>query len=270
MNHALQILASAPEVEPLHVDSLSLPGGQTAWVVRDDLLPGGSKQRAVVPYLSDLKSAGIRRVTYASPFAGFAQVALSHGCARVGLACHIVAERDPGRAGLRPHEFTALAANWGARVTLAPSLAAATEGAEQAARRDEARLIPLGFSGTDFEWHFRRALVGCLEEMSRRRKTPRRIWLPVGSGTLARCLRAVAPSETALLCVDVGVLAPEDRRLQAIRALEGATYYQAPEAFAEAARASPPIPSNRHYDAKLWPFLQKFGRSGDLWWNVAR
>ncbi len=43
---------------------------------------------------------------------------------------------------------------------------------------------------------------------------------------------------------------------------------QSAAAFAEQASLSPPIPSNEHYDAKLWAHILERGRAGDLWWNV--
>jgi hypothetical protein len=56
---------------PLQIDA------GTVHVVRDDLLPGGTKQRAVHAYLRDAIAGGATSFVYASPPPGFAQVALA-------------------------------------------------------------------------------------------------------------------------------------------------------------------------------------------------
>ncbi len=52
-------------------------GNCDIWIAREDLLPGGTKQRAVIPYLRELSALGYRQLAYASPFCGYAQVALA-------------------------------------------------------------------------------------------------------------------------------------------------------------------------------------------------
>ena len=47
-------------------------------VVRDDLLDGGTKQRAAVPFLMYFLQNGCKEFTYASPFSGFAQIGRAH------------------------------------------------------------------------------------------------------------------------------------------------------------------------------------------------
>src|ERR671914_1316606 len=81
------------------------------FVVRDDLLPGGTKQRAAGPLLRHLMSQGFDHSIYASPFSGFAQVALAYSCQIVGVRCTIFAECDPARPG-RAHEYTDLAEHY--------------------------------------------------------------------------------------------------------------------------------------------------------------
>lgn len=56
-------------------------------VVRDDLLPGGTKQRASAPFIQDMVNIGYSHFVYASPFAGFAQVALAYTCRMLNVRC---------------------------------------------------------------------------------------------------------------------------------------------------------------------------------------
>ena len=255
---------------PVEIDRISLDADRSIFVLRDDLLPAGTKQRAVVPFLRELLKKGIREVVYASPFAGFAQVALAYGCQEVGILCHLFCERDPSQPERRAHSFTELAESWGGRITLTENLAEAEIAARELSLSSDAHKIPLGFHCQEFQSHFYRAVSGVLSEARHIiGHLPTRTWLPVGSGTLTQAFRRAAPS-MKLCCVDVHVLPPHDLRLQALRALPGTLHYSAALPFAEAAQHLPPVPSNLHYDAKLWAVVQAEAEDGDLWWNVAR
>lgn len=259
----------SPDVE---VTALAIPTGHVH-VVRDDLLLGGTKQRAAVPYLMDLVAAGHREVVYASPFAGFAQVALASSARHLGLTCTLFCEQDQARpeAG-QPHAFSRLAESLGARLVLASTLDEAERLAEgHAAAQRAAVKIPLGFNAPAFLEYLERELVRQWPlVVARLGAAPRTLWLPVGSGTLASAFRDVVPEETALRCVDVRVLDPQDPRLQRLIRRPGVRLDPAHEPFALLASEPPPLPSNAHYDAKLWAFLLAEGRDGDVWWNVAR
>jgi hypothetical protein len=261
---------------PVTLTSLPIPAGQVH-VVRDDLLTGGTKQRAAVPYLQDLSLEGHREIVYASPFAGFAQVALASSARHLGLACTLFCERDQGvplQSGETgpPHAFTQLAKSLGAKIILAPNLGKAELLAEAHAREQPGAFrVPLGCNAPSFrkylkaeiskQWQLVLDGVGA---------TPRTLWLPVGSGTLANAFRDIVPLETAVRGVDVRVLDPEDSRLQLLSGRPGVRMQPATEPFDRPAIAPPPLPSNAHYDAKLWAFVVAEGQDGDVWWNVAR
>jgi len=256
---------------PLQLDKIHLGPERSIHVVRDDLLPAGTKQRAILPLLRDFQRQGARHMIYASPFAGFAQVALAYGCQSVGLQCTLFCERDPHQPGAAPHAFTKLAQRWGAKIALTGNLAEAEDLAEELAQSSGGMKIPLGFHCREFQQHFQESVAHALGEIRRKIGVlPKRTWLPVGSGTLANAFHKVAPETMELCCVDVHVLNPKDLRLQALRLLPRVTYFSAEEDFQEMAAHRPPLPSNIHYDAKLWSFVKNHARDGDLWWNVAR
>ncbi len=242
-------------------------------VIRDDLLPGGSKQRACYSLLEDYVAQGIEHFCYASPFAGFAQVALAYTCQQMNLSCHLFCEMDPTQkfSGAM-HEFTLLARSFGAEITMIKTLTEAevlaTKAAEESARSIK---IPLGFNCSSFKTAFEREIR---IEWARIKKfigkTPKRLWLPVGSGTLASVFNCVLDSETALQCVNVRVLPASDDRIQLLHQNQRVRMYTTPESFQQKAVCAPTIPSNIHYDAKIWQFLERFGLDGDIWWNVAR
>ncbi len=203
---------SDPAFIPVYLDRLAMEDGRRIYVMRDDLLPGGSKQRAVIPLLKDMKARGVRKVTYASPFAGFAQIALAQGCKEVGLACRIFAEFDPTQTGMHLHPYSKIAESFGADVCMVEDLTEAEQRTWIATEKGYEK-IPLGFQCEGFQNHFKFAIAQALREIRIRLGTsPERIWLPVGSSTLARTFLKVIEPQTKLLCVDVQVLPASDDR----------------------------------------------------------
>ncbi len=256
---------------PYRIDRLSLTEEQGIFVVRDDLLPAGTKQRAILPLLDDFIRKKIRHVTYASPFAGFAQVALAYGCNVKGVRCTLFCEKDPNQSGSRPHPFTELAARWGAEIFLVDDLETGERSAAELSEKHGCHKIPLGFHCQEFQQHFQRAVREGLKHIRQKLGFfPARAWLPVGSGTLCQAFHQACEGKIEIHCVDVHVLPENDFRIQAVRDLPNVHYYSASELFKEPALKPPTIPSNIHYDAKLWAIIKNSSRSGDLWWNVAR
>ncbi len=243
------------------------------FAVRDDLLPGGSKQRACAPFLQKLVKEGQDDFYYASPFAGFAQVALAYTCQQLGLNCRLFCESDPTQklAGQK-HEFTKLAEAYGANISMHATLKEAEERAtEMACQSRRSYKIPLGFKCDPFTDAFEEALrIQWAKVIDQIGFVPRRLWLPVGSGTLVSVFERIVDPTTQLMCVDVHVLPAKDARILSLVGHSKINLFSAPEYFKDRADLPPEIPSNVHYDAKLWQFLVKYGQADDLWWNVAR
>lgn len=257
---------------PVHISQLTLPHG-TVHVVREDLLPGGTKQRAVAPYVQALMARGYNHFVYASPFCGFAQVALAYVCRQLGVSCTVVASRDPDLTNVSAkHEFTCLAEDYGADVLLAETLSEAEAFADGLSQNDPRTFKPpLGFDCPLYREHLVQALKReWARVLARLERRPRALWLPVGSGTLVKTFSAFVEPEIELHALNVHVLAHEDRRIQAVRENPRVTLFSAPQPFAAPASLLPAVPSNRFYDAKLWDLIARYGVDGDVWWNVAR
>ena len=255
------------------VDSIASPHGPIH-VVRDDLLPGGTKQRAIVPYIQDLMATGASEFVYASPFCGYAQIALAYSCKLLGLGCTIFAVTTPTVGDRSPllHEYSLLAQALGADVIPCPSLQAASAAVAEHVRGNRSRMaIPLGFDDSRFRDHLTKELSIQFAQIEKILGRPiQRIWLPVGSGTLTKAVAAASQGAIHLLCVDVRVLNANDPRIQCMESKDRLTLYRSSLEFDEPSDTRVPVPSNVHYDAKLWPFICKFGQEHDLWWNVAR
>lgn len=220
-------------------------------VVRDDRVPGGTKERALRLYLPDL---GATKVVYASPAQGFAQVAVARVCRDLGIEFHLfIAERK------EQHPRTLLAEAYGAVLhKVSPGYLATVEArAREWADAEGARLLPFGLHSTKF--------IGCLVEVIRGTPgdPPTEVWVAAGSGTLATAIRKAWP-DAAVHAVQVGrEVEPE------LKADRGVTVHVYDRDFADPARVTPPFPSVMEYDAKAWELMQDKGAEGALFWNVA-
>lgn len=239
--------------------------GFDVFVVRDDLLPGGTKQRAL---LAVLKDSPADEFVYAGPPQGSAQVALAHVAKALGKRATIFVS---GKNHAPLSRLSRLARDAGADVVrvLPPNSLrdVQAEAVAYATGAGARQLIPFGFDTPEFRAvlsnAIRAALPPGLEE------GPRRLWLVAGSGTILAALAAVWP-KTHFLVVQVGKTVWPDQlgvRPDGTKAFE-ATKFVAPEKFREPARRRPPYPSVSTYDAKLWQFVETRGEDGDYVWNV--
>lgn len=223
---------------PFRVDTI---GGIR--VVRDDLVPGGTKRRVLGPLL-----AGADEWVYASPAQGYAQVALAHACRELGKRATVFVA---GRA--LPHARTAEAIAAGANIReVRPGyMTVVTARARAYAAEAGAGLLPFGFDTPPF--------VAALAALARSLGlAPSEVWCVAGSGTLSRALQLAWP-DAAHHAVRIGA-APDAGR---------ARLYLAPEPFERDAREPPPFPSCPNYDAKAWRFIMRHASAGSVFWNVA-
>ncbi len=252
---------------PIEISSLSAEKG-TVFVVRDDLLKGGTKQRAAVPFINALKEQGVDEVVYASPFSGYAQVAIAISSRSVNVKSTIFVEKDQTQELPTFSFFSRKIANI-CNLRITKNLADAETEAEDYCRGNHSRLkIPLGLNDERFKKCLRYELT---KQWALLCKTvvPERLWVSLGSGTLAEVLHAVISKTTILSCVNVHVLADDHPRIKKIKELSNVEIYSAPEVFIEPALNPPEIPSNLFYDAKVWQFINKKAKHNDVWWNVA-
>jgi hypothetical protein len=263
----LQPLSPPVQLSTIHHERKNI------YVAREDMLPGGTKQRAIARFAELMLAKGFNHFVYAGPFCGYAQVALAYVCQIMELPCTIVAERDPhARNESGKHAYTELAEKYGAQIVLENSLAEATRTATTFCAQHAKRLnVPLGFDCVEYKNLLQAELeIQWQNILSALPETPNYLWLPVGSGTLAQTFSRFIESSTRIRCVNVHVLSGQDTRIQALRDNCNIELFSSPQVFAESACRKPCIPSNEFYDAKLWHFIAQHGQDGDLWWNVGR
>ncbi|OQW49145.1 MAG: hypothetical protein A4S09_03520 [Proteobacteria bacterium SG_bin7] len=137
---------SDPHFSPPAVIHQIKTEGRRLYIVRDDLLPAGTKQRACIPFLRDMNKKGFGKFIYASPFSGFAQVALAFSCQQLGYECHLFCEINKADSENKMHPFSQLAQFYGAQITLVDSLQIGEKLAEQSIQNSpDTMKIPLGF-----------------------------------------------------------------------------------------------------------------------------
>jgi hypothetical protein len=213
-------------------------------VVRDDLLPGGTKMRYMLPILSTVKEP---EIVYATPAVGYAQLALAHVCKILGKqAVLFVAKRS------KPHPRTLMAKAAGAIVYQVPHgyLNVVQSRARQYAADKGAYLVPFGVDIPEALDYF--AAAAKLLNIS-----PAEVWTCSGSGALTRGLQIAWPG------ADFHTI-----RVGAEPKVGKAKLYTAPEKFDRPARYLPPYPSCAEYDAKIWQYAVEKASPGALIWNV--
>lgn len=245
------------DIHPLVLAKIT-SSNKTFVLIQDTDLPAGTKQRGL-SFFKKLKESGITEVVTYGTVYGYGQVATAWCCRAVGLLCTIFLPATFPRT-----RMTRLAIRLGAAVVDVepdngyPTTSVLSNRARTYAGKEvDRKLLEIGLDDPDF--------IQALGEGISKASTnidPQRIWVAGGSGVLARALAKAFPS--AQLCiVQVG------RRIYP-EVLEGINHrlYVSPEPFRRNAEVQPPYRSLRHYDAKVWRFVRKYGEDGDYIWNV--
>lgn len=225
----------APTIEPVG-----------RWVVvREDLLPGGTKRRILDPLIESRQESVF---AYASPAWGYAQIALAHACARFNRrAVVFVAKRN------QPHGCMVDARRAGAEIRQIPAgyMSVLRARLRDFCSGEGAFEVPFGAACNDY--------VDRLVDAARSLDvSPPEVWAVAGSGTLTRALQSAWP----------------DARHHAVRVggscdVGSARLWHAPEQFSQPCRGPlPPFPSSLNYDAKAWRFFKRWAVPGSLFWNV--
>lgn len=214
-------------------------------VVRDDLLAGGTKVRAMLPLISAQASD---EIVYASPAQGYAQVALAIVCGMLGKRATIFTAKRK-----KLHPLTLKAKDAGAKIVMVPHgyLNVVQSRARAYCEKVGAHYVPFGVEHDS-------AMNGISAAARSLPFEPKEVWTVAGSGVLTRSLQAAWPS-AEFHAVVVGKKDSNTGR---------AARYLHPFAFEKDAKLLPPFPSARNYDAKCWEYMKLHASKGALFWNV--
>jgi len=213
-------------------------------VLRDDLVKGGTKRRALEILLKGLNAD---RLFYAGTIMGHGALALACACEDQGKQAEIFisgTEDDPAIRKLR-------ATNAMLHLCAPAPIASLFEQIKESANGGV--VLPPGFDMPEFENAMAYALSGFPA------KDYPEIWTTAVSGTLTRALHRAFP-DTPLKTVKV---------VRTSGPLPSTAIYDAPEKYHQAAKNPPPYPACPFTDAKLWQFALRDARPDALIWNTA-
>lgn len=216
-------------------------------VVRDDLIPGGTKRRVLSELFNDMAA---KELVYPSIPYGSGPVAVAYSA------------RDTGRKAVLfyPHRKRE---NWSAQMVEAEAAGAkiilvkggnlktlAKRARDYAATHEGARCLELGFDTPEY--------IEKLAKIARALPiTPTEVWCASGTGTISRALQKAWPNAEhhAVIIDDRAEVGKAKRHTVA-------------KDFNEAAAAKPPFPASSHFEAKAWDTIKREGKRGTLFWNV--
>lgn len=226
--------------------------GRRTTVVRDDLLPGGSKIR-FLPHL--VKGAG--EVVFGGPFCGGAPLALSVLGQQTGQKITLF---YAARENLHPRQEAARA-NGANLVFVRPGYMTVVQSrAREYAAAAGALFLPLGFDVPAAEEPY----VEVMREVRARVGSPAEVWCATGSGMLARCLGLAFP-DSMIKAVVVGLASRHGKQAFGpnVQLLECGYRFEQ-----EARGEVPPFPSCPNYERKAWELCASESRGSVLFWNI--
>lgn len=234
-------------------------------VVRDDLMPGGTKARGA-DYLigHDPTNSHIEEWVYgSSPASGYAQVSIPYVTNRYGKKTVLfMAKRNMDNL----HPFQKEGMRLGAEYHWVPNgMLGVTQkrAKDYVAESPETRkLLPLGLDHAK--------VIACLVKVAKSLNIqPKEVWSVGSSGTLSRALQYAWP-DAVVHVVHSGGHTMSDSEIG--RAIYHETRYKFSQSVAD--EEMPPFPTVSNYDAKAWQpmidYHKEYGRCDPvLFWNVA-
>jgi tRNA1(Val) A37 N6-methylase TrmN6 len=230
--------------------------GKNYKVFRDDYLIGGTKQRAVVPYMETKKE---KTFIYSGPVTGYAQIALAYSAFLTKKNAVLFLEKPKSRTLLT--QYASMFANAELKEINNGNLKKLQEmGKDYQKKNSDSVVFAFGGYATDY--------INILTTMIKRAipsgLKPKRIWLVGGSAAILNSLYNVFPT-TEFIVVRVGRKIWPDQ-IDAKRT----TLITSDEYFTAVAEKQPPYTTVATYDAKLWKYFIKDVQEGDYIWNVGK
>lgn len=245
------------KIIPLTIENIAIDGRQFN-LIQETYLSAGTKQRGL-SFFQKIKEEGYTEiVTYGTVY-GYGQVATAWCCKKVGLLCTIYLPQTFPRTKMT-FDTIKLGANV---IDVSPEdeypstkvLSIASN--KYASLNPKRKMVELGLDDPGFINALSDGIKAAAQEIN-----PKRIWVAGGSCVLSRALSKAFPN-VELMIVQVGRKIHPDV-LKDVKH----TMFISPEAFRRAAIIQPPYKSLKNYDAKIWRFIEEYGKDGDYIWNV--
>ena len=221
-------------------------------VLRDDLLPGGTKSVFLDKILDPEKSVYV----YASPVYGAMQIALARYAKSIGKEAAIFCANRK-----EPHENSLEAKRSGATVYQAPFgyLNNCQAKAKEFAKSNNGQYIEFGANYPVAIDAIAYRMKSITEQLG---YEPDQIFCAVGSGTLIKGIIA-GTQQAEIIGIQVGAEVKDQLSTRA-------RLVKYPKSFEEVSKIRAPFPSCRNYDLKAWEYCLKIKKEGQrvLFWNV--
>ena len=257
------MLKQMMKLEPYSFPKVVIEKHEDIYVVREDLLEGGSKRRFIDRYVREEIEKGAEEFVFGgAPATGYAPMSLTLQAKHYGAdATFFMAKRSLDNL----HEYQKKALEYGANIQwvnmgmLNVTLSRAKKYYEEDTFKR--RNFPLGLEDE--------RVIEDIETLAREIKEEWKdkfseIWTVGSSGTLSRGLQKAFP-ELEVHVISVGHKMSE-------REIGRAKFYKSPYEFDKPIKPieAPPFPSAPTYDAKAWPFLKEFAKPNAMFWNVGK
>jgi len=219
------------------------------FVVRDDLLDGGTKRRLFNRYIQSMSN--VDEFVYYSPREGYGQLALSYSCRDLGKKSVVFVPKG------KRTELTNISESLGSTIYEVPMgyLTNLYHKSKKYCDETGSHLIPFG--GDDEIMINEMCNVASSLDVK-----PTQVWSVMSSGVINRGLQKCFSN------VDVfGVMVGHNPTEKEIgRAVTFRSKYK----FQQKCKKSelPPFPSSLTYDSKGWSYVLEKGKKGSLFWNV--
>ena len=251
------------KLEPYSFPKIIIEKHEGIYVVREDLLEGGSKRRFIDRYVREEIEKGAEEFVFGgAPATGYAPMSLTLQAKHYGAnATFFMAKRSLDNL----HEYQKKALEYGANIQwvnmgmLNVTLSRAKKYYEEDTFKR--RNFPLGLED--------KRVIEDIETLAKEIREEWKdkfseIWTVGSSGTLSRGLQRAFP-ELEVHVISVGHKMSE-------REIGRAKFYKSPYKFDKPIKPieAPPFPSAPTYDAKAWPFLKEFAKPNALFWNVGK
>jgi 1-aminocyclopropane-1-carboxylate deaminase/D-cysteine desulfhydrase-like pyridoxal-dependent ACC family enzyme len=220
----------------------------------------GAKTRGLKFFL-DTKQRGYQTIVSSGTTHGYGQAAVAFGCQQAGLTCVLFVNTESPRTPM-----TQMALDLGAIVYEQPTNLRNEElntlAQNYAQNHPKTLYLPSGL--------YHKAYIQAFSEnikfiKERYHLGPSRIWIVAGTGIAALAIGLAFP-EAELQIVQVGRTVWTDILDEA--QLKYHIYIYKETRFLDPASELPPYQSLANFDAKVWYFVKRYGKPGDLIWNI--
>jgi hypothetical protein len=238
------------------INKINTPKGSMT-LIDEGILIGGSKQRIMPMVLSQIDE---KKIIYAGPSTGYAQIALAYTCFMMGKQAILFL--DCTKNDISP--LTDIAKKFGALVNYfdpkikEKRLQYISKQAEIWKRKNrDSYILPFGINDKNNV----RLYSGVFHIL--KKLNPKRLWIVAGSGLIFTSLSKVLKN-TKFMIVQVGKKIWPDQ-------LDGINHqlFISDYKFKENIKDKVPYDTLLNYDAKVWPFILKHGNEDDFIWNTA-